>query len=404
MNIRPVFARALAVVRSVAHFIRHWLKEIVVALVLAVVAAIAIDAYRDRVRYDTLQNNLGAIATLVVYDGKHKLIGQGTGFFITPTGTLVTAYHVIKGGANVVAHMHSGAFYALRGLRQADDKTDIAILQFDARETPCVKGLGDSTALRVGDEIYAIGTPASLEGTVSTGNISNPLQTIGGHDFIQFTAPISPGSSGGGLFDRDGEVVGITAAAYNIPSGSQAGTAQNLNLAVPINDVKDVLSGGTFALLKESPAYYYSLGNLADNKEQWDKAIELYNKAIALDDKYSDAYVGLGGDYYEKGQYDLEVANYQKAALTAPNNDQIWYWLGTAYEDTGQFDLAEVTYIRALRLNPNHKDALHDLSIVYLAEGKVDKAKRLLPRLTALNAGWGAKLRLLIEKMRESAS
>ena len=400
MNIRLAFARVTAVVSPIVHFIRHWLKEIVIALVLALVAAIAIDAYRDSLRYETLQNNLGAVATLEVYDSQHKLISQGTGFFITPTGMLVTAYHVVKGGGNVIAHMHSGAFYALRGLRQADDKADIAILQFDARETPCVKRLGDSTTLRVGDQVYAIGTPASLEGTISTGNISNPLQTIDGHDFIQFTAPISPGSSGGGLFDTDGNVVGITAASYDIPSGPQAGTAQNLNLAVPINDVKEVISDGTIALLKESPAYYYSLGNLADNKEQWDKAIGLYEKAIELDDKYSDAYVGLGGDYYEKGQYDLEVANYRKAVLAAPNNDQIWYWLGTAYEDTGQLDLAEATYIRALALNPNHKDALHDLSIVYLAEGKVAEANRLLPRLTALNAGWGQKLRVLIERMR----
>ena len=180
----------------------------------------------------------------------------------------------------------------------------------------------------------------------------------------------------------------------------QAGTAQNLNLAVPINDVKEVLSGGASTLLKESPAYYYSLGNLADNKRQWDRAIELYQKALVLDDKYSDAYVGLGGDYDEKGQYNLEVDNYQQAALTDPSNEQIWYWLGTAYEDTGQFALAEVTYIRALSINPDLKDALHDLSIVYLAQGKLDEAKKLLPRLRALNSGWGEKLRLLIARMK----
>jgi S1-C subfamily serine protease len=400
MNIRLGFHRVVENLRPIVHFLRHWFREIVIALVLAVVAAILIDAYRDNLRSKTLQNNLNAVATLDVYDNQGKVIGQGTGFFITPTGLLVTAYHVIKGGGDVIAHMHSGAFYKLRGLRQADDKADIAILQFDARETPSVKGLGDSDRLRVGDQVYAIGAPASLEGTVSAGNISNPLQEIGGHNFIQFTAPISPGSSGGGLFDTDGQVVGITAAVYNIPSGPQAGTAQNLNLAVPINDVKEVLTGGASTLLKESPAYYYSLGNLADNKRQWDRAIELYQKALALDDKYSDAYVGLGGDYYEKGQYNLEVDNYQKAAVIAQDNEQMWYWLGTAYEDTGQFDLAEVTYIRALGIKPDLKDALHDLAIVYLAQGKVEEAKKLLPRLTALNRGWGEKLRLLIARMK----
>jgi Flp pilus assembly protein TadD len=62
--------------------------------------------------------------------------------------------------------------------------------------------------------------------------------------------------------------------------------------------------------------------------------------------------------------------------------------------------LAEVTYIRALGIKPDLKDALHDLAIVYLAQGKVEEARKLLPRLTALNRGWGEKLRLLIARMK----
>jgi S1-C subfamily serine protease len=400
MNMRLGFLRMFASLRPITFLIHRWLWEIGVAVVLAIVTAISIETYRDKVRFETLQNNLRAVATLEVYDDQQKLIGQGTGFFITPTGVLVTAYHVIRGGANVVAHLRSGAFYKLRGFRQADDKADIAILQFDAQETPAVKALGDSDRLWAGQQIYAIGTPVNLEETVSTGNISNPLQEIGGHRFIQFTAQISVGSGGGGLFDEHGKVVGITAGSRNIFSGSQAGTAQNLNFAVPINDVKDVLGGGAYGLLRESPAYYYSLGNLADNKREWDKAIELYRKALALDNKYTDAYLGLGSDYYEKRQYDLELDNYQKAALTASADAKAWYWLGAAYEDIGQFDLAATTYVKALAIDPNYKEALHDLTILYLAEGKVDQATNLLPRLTALDKGYGMKLRLLIGRMK----
>jgi S1-C subfamily serine protease len=65
-----------------------------------------------------------------------------------------------------------------------------------------------------------------------------------------------------------GEVVGITAAIVNIRAGPQVGSAQNLNLAVPINSLKDALGGGSNSLVKESAAFYYSLGNLADNKQQ----------------------------------------------------------------------------------------------------------------------------------------
>ncbi len=260
------------------------------------------------------------------------------------------------------------------------------------------------TNLYVGEEVYAIGTPASLAATMSAGNISNPLQQVGGRRFVQFTAPISPGSSGGGLFDEEGAVVGITAAFQNIPSGPQAGTAQNLNLAVPINDLKDVLSGGANALIKESPAYYYSLGILADNKSEWDNAIKYYRRAVSIDDNYAEAYLGLGGDYYEKGQFDLEVENYSKATLSDPNSRDAFYFLATAYEDNDQFPEAATAYEQALIIDPAYKDALHDLAILYLAQGKIVEGQKLLPRLRAVDQGEAHELEMLVGTIRCIAS
>ena len=248
-----ILESTLHTLRGGWHFIRHYLKEIIIALVLAVVAAIAIDRYEHYVRTQTTLANLKAVATLVAMDSQGNTISQGSGFFITPNGVLVTNYHVIRKAADVIAHLPSGAFYKLKGIRDTDELADIAILQFDASDTPAVKALGDSDELKIGDEVYAIGAPVGLEGTLAAGNVSNPFQSIDGKRFIQFTAPISPGSSGGGLFDAAGEVVGITAASHNIPSGSQAGLAQNLNLAVPINDLKSELSDEA-GLVKESPA------------------------------------------------------------------------------------------------------------------------------------------------------
>jgi tetratricopeptide (TPR) repeat protein len=393
---RSFSPRLIGTLRALAGTARHHSKEIIVAFVLAIVAAIAIDWYQHRIRLQTALANLRAMATLYVRDSKGKLIGQGTGFFIRSDGVLATNYHVIKGAADITARLSSGAFYTLRGIRDTDEKADIAVLQFDARETPAVKELGDSDELRVGDAVYTIGSPAGLEGTVASGNISNPSRQVGTRHFIQFTAPISPGSSGGGLFDETGEVVGITAAIFSEPQ------AQNLNLAVPINDLKGVLAGGTYTLEKETPAYYYSLGNLADNKKQWETAITYYRKAAVIDNNYVDAYMGLAGDYYEKGQYDLEVRNYQAAALLDPDNEQAFYYLGSAYEDTDQFEKAVAAYLRALAIDPNYKEALHDLSIVYLSLGQADKARDLLPRLVALDKGWANELQRLLYQIDQS--
>jgi S1-C subfamily serine protease len=386
-----------------ARFIRHYVKEIVIALALAMVAAIIIEPlwakHERRLKEQAIQDDLKAVATLEVFD-RNKPLGQGSGFFITPSGVLVTNFHVIKGATKVIAHLPSGAYYLYRSLRAYDEKADIAVLQFDARETPSIKGFGDSDSIKIGDEVYALGTPNGLEATYSAGTISNPSRQVDGQTFIQFSAPISPGSSGGGLFDLDGEVIGITAATANIRTGPQAGLAQNLNLAVPVNRVKSTLNPeGGYELQRDSPGYYYSLGNLADNKRQWDRAIQLYAKALSVDPNYTDAYMGLAGDYYEEGDYRQEVSNYEKAAISNPGNADAWYYLGTAYEDVGEFDDAVVAYNKALMINPAYKDALHDLSLVYIATGNTKKARGLLSRLMAADRGWGKELQLLISRV-----
>jgi V8-like Glu-specific endopeptidase len=397
---RVTFGFATTWIPGIVHFIRHWTKEIVVALALAIVAAVIIERHENRLKREAIENDLKAVATLEAFDGKSKLIGQGTGFFITSSGVLVTNLHVIKGADDIVAHLPSGAFYKLKGVRAFDEKGDIAVLQFDARETPTIRGFGDSDLVNVGDEVYALGTPNGLEATYSAGTISNPSREFNGQKFIQFSAAISPGSSGGGLFDRDGEVIGITAASDNIRTGPQAGLAQNLNFAVPTNRVKNTLNPeGGYELKKDSPGYYYSLGNLADNKRQWDRAIELYTEALSQDPNYTDAYMGLAGDYYEKGNYQLEVSNYEKAAVSDPNSADAWYLLGTAYEDVGEFNKAIDAYKKALDVDPAYKDALHDLSIVYIATGKTEKARDILPRLMAADSGWGKELQLLIDRV-----
>jgi tetratricopeptide (TPR) repeat protein len=387
--------------------ISHYSKEIGIALALALVAAIAIEPiwknYEDHRRLTILRKNLQAVAVLQVFDKQNKLIAQGSGFFITRDGLLVTNYHVVKEAASVVARIPSGAYYTLKGIRNADDESDIAILQFDAKETPSVRRTGNSDLIHVGDEVYAIGTPSGLESSYLSGTISNPSRKIGGETFIQFTAPVSPGSSGGGLFNQNGEVIGVTAGSEAILRAAQAPIPQNLNFAVPINEVKGVLKGQALNLRKESPAFYYSLGNLADNRKQWDKAIELYRQALTINPNYADAYIGLGGDYYEKSEYGLEVRNYEKATLSDPGNSKAFYDLGTAYEEVGDYAKAIEAYNKALTLDPNYKDALYDLLIVHLTLGDIPKARELLPRLMTVDKGWGKELQILTSRVQRQA-
>ncbi|MGA2417630.1 MAG: trypsin-like peptidase domain-containing protein [Candidatus Staskawiczbacteria bacterium] len=375
-------------------FVKHWSKEIIIALVLAIVAYFICDAYLKGAKQQIVQDNLKAVITVVAEDKSGKPIGQGSGFFINPNGELVTNYHVIKGASNIVATFPTGAIYMLDKIIYQDASADIAVLQFVAKNTPYVN-LGNSDGVKPYQDIYAIGTPDGLQNTISSGVISNP--DVDG--YIQFTAPISPGSSGGGLFDENGDVIGVTAENQQISSGPQKGEDQNLNFAVPINNVKTVLAGNT-NITSGSPELYYSQGVLADNNQQWDIAITDYNQAIQIDDKYSDAYMGLGWDYFYKGNYNLELKNFLAATQLAPNNSDDLYYLAGSYEDVGQYSDAINTYTKVLKLKPDYTAALHDLALAYLAVGDKNSATQLVPVLTKLDKGWGNELNIIINNTK----
>jgi V8-like Glu-specific endopeptidase len=175
----------------------------------------------------------GAIVSIVMSDKDGQPIAKGSGFFISKDGHVLTNYHVIRNGSSAVIKLPSGAFFAVDGVLASDKDRDVAVIKAHGNDFRTLT-LGDSDRLQVGEEVVAIGNPLSLESTVSNGIVS-ALRTVedDGGKFVQITAPISPGSSGGPLFNMAGEVVGITTS--HIKGG------ENLNFAIPINDVKPML-------------------------------------------------------------------------------------------------------------------------------------------------------------------
>src|SRR5271157_2184082 len=174
----------------------------------------------------------GAIVSIVMSKDGQPL-AQGSGFLVSKDGLVVTNYHVIAQGSSAVVKLPDGAFYAVEGVVASDKSRDIAVIKTNGKNFRTLT-LGNSDRLQVGEQVVAIGNPLSLESTVSNGIVSGirTIETEGG-DFLQITAPISPGSSGGPLFNMAGEVVGITT--------SHLAGGQNLNFAIPINDVKLML-------------------------------------------------------------------------------------------------------------------------------------------------------------------
>jgi S1-C subfamily serine protease len=192
----------------------------------------------------------GAIVTVITATGDRP-IAQGTGFLVSADGMIVTNYHVIKEGNVAIVKFPDGTVLPVDGVLAADKVRDLAVIKIHGKPFRTLT-LGNSDQIQVGEEVIAIGNPLGLELTVSNGILSGvrSVKKEGGK-FLQVTAPISHGSSGGPLFNMAGEVVGITAMYFE--------GGENLNFAIPVNDAK--------LLLQKRSAKLQDLPNEADTEE-----------------------------------------------------------------------------------------------------------------------------------------
>ena len=163
---------------------------------------------------------------IVTDDGKVT----GTGFCDDNDGTIITNYHVIRGGTEGFVKDYYGTKYDIVSVIGYDEDKDIAILKTDFK---CDAVLPKrETALKVGEDVYALGSSQGLTNTFSSGIISALDRNVNGNSYIQTTAPISNGNSGGPLIDKQGNVVGINCGALS--------NGQNLNFAIDIKEVSKV--------------------------------------------------------------------------------------------------------------------------------------------------------------------
>ena len=173
------------------------------------------------------------------YGQSYEAPGSGSGVILTEDGYIATCAHVVNGAKSVKVTLNDDTSYDAT-IVGTDTKNDIAIIKIDAKGlTPAI--VGDSTTLTVGSEVIAIGNPlGELRGTATAGIISATNRTIEVEGqtmtLVQTDAAISPGNSGGGLFDATGKLIGIVNAKV---SDSRA---EGLGFAIPVNSVLDEIS------------------------------------------------------------------------------------------------------------------------------------------------------------------
>ncbi len=170
-------------------------------------------------------------------------VGAGTGFIITESGYIVTNHHVIEGATRIAVSLANGSKYNCT-LVGSDKTNDVAVLKAMAVGLDPVT-LGSSSAMRVGDQVVAIGNVlGELSSSLTVGYISGIDRDISTDgtviNMIQTDVAINSGNSGGPLFNAKGEVIGITTAKYSGTTSSGA-IIEGISFAIPLDDVIDLI-------------------------------------------------------------------------------------------------------------------------------------------------------------------
>jgi tetratricopeptide (TPR) repeat protein len=223
-----------------------------------------------------------SVVVVGAFDRAGKAVGLGSGV-VLPSGDIVTNYHVIKGGVRyVVAQKGKTAPAFLQG---KDPDKDLGLLLAPGL-TATPAQVGQASRLKVGEKVFAVGSPQGLELSLSEGIVS---QLRGGPPpIIQTTVAISQGSSGGGLFNDQGELVGIM--TFQLKEG------QNLNFALPVEWVREVARKKPKVLGQPAPESSYQSSQRYNVQEMKEAAVRYADHYGIPRDMFL-AYIGVASNW-----------------------------------------------------------------------------------------------------------
>lgn len=318
------------------------------------------------------QRNTNSVVVIESFNEKGVAYGQASGFIVSSDGKVVTNYHVVS-MASAIRVKQGNTFHNVIGLTHVDSDNDIAILKLEKGKYPAVK-MGNPDKLRVGQTVYAIGSPEGLENTMSAGIISGIRKINRDTSIIQMTAPISKGSSGGPIFNSHGEVIGI--------STFLVADTQNINFALPVSLVMKGLAKNDLVEPKEAcrvdfnktASCYFYRGLAYGTRGQLEQAAESFKRAIAADPKRVEAYTNLGVSYANMNKYSEAADMFTKALAFDPNNADVLAKLGAVYIQLEKYGESEEVLKRSLAINSDNTDARFYLAVGYGAKGMNEKA------------------------------
>lgn len=263
-------------------FKKKWIFIIGIIITILIIAILfSLKVFNKKVTIEELKKS---VVLINVYDKNNELIATGSGVVAFSDDVVLTNAHVVEDNYKLEVLSEDNTKYSVEGIIAYNKGKDIAILKL--KNSKSLKNVKATTKISVGDDVTAIGSPLGLKNTVSNGNLSGYFQDE--IEVYQHTAPISHGSSGGGLFNKNGKLVGITYAS--IEGG------QNLNLAIPIKYYEQIYNQTKNNVPIETSKYTYLTNSILKTRH----GSQLLS--FALNDKY-------GNEKFKSGSVEENDAN-----------------------------------------------------------------------------------------------
>lgn len=325
---------------------------------------------------------------ILTYDEEGNPTGQGSGFFISQNGEVITNRHVILNAAYAEIKTLQGDIYPITHIIAEDKEGDIIRVLVDIPQEK-VKPLMVSVSIpEAGERIVVIGNPLGLERTVADGIVSAVRDVPGFGRIIQITAPISPGSSGSPVVNMKGEVIGI--ATFQLIEG------QNLNFAISseriakleLNKAKPFAEWQLHETKRSTVAtedlYYSGLRSVLS--EDFKNGLSYFVNAVQENPSYADAYFYIGYCNGELGHYSEAIEAYKQVVQINPDNHEAYYNLGYNYAEIGILNAAMDAFKRAIRINPDYTKAYYGLGAIYYGHLELyNEALEAIKQVTRIN-------------------
>ena len=212
------------------------MKKIIISIIFVFITIIPVYSYdRDEITNISVYEKINP--AIVAIDAKvSDGTSSGSGCIINSEGLILTSSHVILDSKDIKVTTSNGKSYKAQVVKKLGSGSDLTILKINSEKPFHTVTMGNSSSVKVGQKVLAIGNPFGFSGTLTQGIVSRIDKK---RNKIQTDAAINPGSSGGPLLNTNGEVIGINQAIYN-PDNNTSNIG--IGFAIPINEAKAILN------------------------------------------------------------------------------------------------------------------------------------------------------------------